>query len=223
MEAEEGQMGDDYKVLAKIVPAVLGALTASFIVLSLKSGNLEVLALGGVGLVIAASSRLLLLYLDRSIRASKKRIRKQCEQIWARYRKLGNIVGIEPALAPEVGKALDEAAGIYMKHEPNLAKGKDLSSPQARGALALEEALAKILELAEPENVRAQELSLSAGWAQPLLNEMSVMDGSLERYAQIGAMNRITPNDPLANLREARLELQGIEAAASELEQGHTS
>jgi hypothetical protein len=158
--------------------------------------------------------------MDKSMTPSKRRIRKTSEEIWARYRSLKSIVGVEPALSHNVGQLLDEAAFIYQKHFTPDKPVKNPSEPYARALNALEEAMARMLELGKPASVQAQELELASGWAKPLLQEMRDMDRALEHHRQAAAATELLGgSDPIAGLREARLELQRTESAMIELEQ----
>lgn len=223
LEAEEGQPHNDFRVLAKVVPSIVagaGLLLGCYGIFAripqVFWGALAVAA-------IAAPVWILFDRMDKSIRPAKARIRQLSEQIWDRYRRFSNLAGVEPALAHSVGEVLDEAAAIYLKHSTiDAAQRKLLSEPQVRSINALEEAMARMLDLAMPQTVRSQELELGAGWARPLLQEMKDLDRALDQYKQGSLAPRSDGSvDPLAALREARLELQSIETAVSELEQRH--
>jgi hypothetical protein len=54
-------------------------------------------------------------------------------------------------------------------------------------------------------------------WAEPLLVELRVLDQSLLEHAKLAERQALA--DPLANLREARVELETSNTAAEELEQ----
>lgn len=222
LEAEEGQIHSDYNVLARIVPAlVVGFGFAAFVPLALRTHN-PFLALGGAAFAaLAFGLKVLFDRLDKSISPSKRQIRQLSALIWERYRRLGNLVGVEPALAPPVAQVLDEAAGIYLKHTATLQNDARqwATDSERRAALALEEAMAKILELAKPASVRTQELDLSAGWAMPLLSEMRQMDAALGQHLRTVMNSQVAAEDPLARLREARQELMGVDDARRELEQ----
>ncbi len=160
--------------------------------------------------------------LDKAIPRSKARIRKLSEQLVARLSRFANVMGLDPALSPAVGKVLDESAGIYLKHSPDFREDQanPFSENHLKAVRALEEAMARMLELATPQTVRAQELELSRGWAVPLLQEMRALDRALDEHAR--AMLHDASNAPLVGLREARLDLQGLGTALDELEQARS-
>jgi hypothetical protein len=219
-EAEEGQPAGDYKVLKWVIPSILVvAGCAAFVV-----GLIQYRPLCFIAPVIWATAAVAWAVcdrLDKAIRPSKARIRQHSEAIWGRYRGISNMVGIEPAVSAPVAAILDEAAGIYLKHWPVANPPRFLSEDAyGRGLIAIEEAMARLLELAIPPTARAQELELSAGWAEPLLKEMRAMDEALDRHRQAGlALRPDGSPDPIAGLRHARQELQGLESAYDELEE----
>ena len=72
------------------------------------------------------------------------------------------------------------------------------------------------MELGVPESVSAQKLCLEAGWAVPLLEEMRAVDKVLTRQIQLESEHA---EDPLARLREIKMELIHSERALEELDQ----
>ena len=222
MEAEEGQPHYDYRGCAKIIPplvACLGVITSVMLAIILKN---QAFIFGAFPSgILAVGLYFLFDWLDRRIPRSKAQLRKMSEAIWDRYKGFANMLGVTPALSPRVAEILDEAAGIYMKHLNAADTRKEVQGePRARALQALEEAMARLLELGQPQTIEAQELELSAGWAYPILQEMRDMDQALDRHLQTAiAAQAINSADPRANLREARMELLGNQTAIEELEQ----
>lgn len=221
MEAEEGQPHYDYRVCAKVIPAIVGIVGVAISILLVLFVN-PAFMFGALGTGILATGLYFLFdWLDRRIPRSKAHLRKMSEGIWGRYKGFANMIGVAPALSPRVAAVLDEAAGIYLKHSnaPDTRK-EVLGEPRTRALQALEEAMARLLELGQPQTAEAQDLELAAGWAQPLLQEMRDMDQALDRHLQTAiAAQAINSADPRANLRDARMELLGNQSALEELEQ----
>lgn len=220
LETESGQPHNDYRVLSWIFPPVLllgGWIAILDAVLTKNFGLLWC----GVGIAgFGGGVWFFLDHLDKTIPKSRAKIRKLSQKIWLRYRKITNIVGVSPALMPAVGEMLEEAAGIYLRHSKDVPKNLDVASGSRERALrALEDAMARMLELGEPPTVRGQELEMGAGWAEPLLAEMRETDRMLERHVPAELIEPRETLDPLAALREARIELQRVDTAVEELEQ----
>jgi len=127
-----------------------------------------------------------------------------------------NLVGVQPALAPEVAAILDAGARIYLKHSGRPA-GDELSRKTCE---ALEAAMAKLLELGQPAAPAEQLIELGRGWALPLLDEMVAADHALAFHDRNQKIDReLADNDPLAHLRSTRLDLQETDRARDELDQ----
>lgn len=223
LERECGQPGDDYRMASIIAPIIIGGagLTLSIVFTAVFHSWLWMLLLPGAA-IVAGATWAIFDYLHRQIGTTKAKIRTLCEKLTHRYSGLSNIVGMNPALAASVGIVLDEAAGIYMKHCSDSPKQEGLySEAQGKAVKALEEAMAKMLELSTPEQAAAQELELERGWARPLLAEMQELDAALGQHAK--ALERSGSSDALAGLREARSELQRIDTAIDELEEHQRS
>jgi len=221
LEAESDQPHNDYRILARVAPPIVALLGCIFAVpLFLARSPFVILEIPAFG-ALAWGVWFLCDHLDRTIPRSRARIRQQCEQILKRYAALGSVVGIDPALTPSVGSAINDAAGIYLKHTADIRASRGLETAHGRAMAALEEGMAKMLELAAPQTAQAQEAELSRGWAPALLKEMQDLDKALDVQAK-SQIHSQTGNDPLAALREARLELKMIESANDELEQKQT-
>lgn len=218
LEAEEGQPHYDYRVIKLIVPGIVVATGLGLIVSGLLDTSPILCSVGLCLFALAGATWLGFNQLDKAITPTKARLRKNAEQIWTRYRRLSNVVGVDPALSPTVGAMLEEAAAIYFKHAPPKKRQK-VVDPQAKAIQAIEEGMAKMLELGKADTIQAQELELSCGWAEPLLSEMREVDRAIEQYRQVSAAQAVQSSDPLVHLREARQELQSIESAIIELEQ----
>src|SRR5579859_4259422 len=107
LEAESGQPGNDYRIASRVAPPIVGAVgLAIFIPLAILRGPAYVL--GAIAFAaIAGALWLIFDQLDKRIPPAKKRIRELCEGLLKRYRGFGNMVGVEPALSPAVGKLID--------------------------------------------------------------------------------------------------------------------
>jgi hypothetical protein len=159
----------------------------------------------------------------RGISPTTIRLRQNCRTLIMKLAGFNAIVGTQPVLAQRVANALEEAAGLYLRARPSGAKPSDglWSEAQQRIGIALDEAMAQLLTLAEPESVAAQEAELGRGWAEPLIEEMRVLAKTVEAH-RTGANSALLADErmgPLAGLRNARHELQRLDSALSELEQ----
>ena len=217
MEAEEGQPHNDYRLAAQIAPPVCG-LAGVFTCWLIFRGSPLAFGIGaGVSALIAATMWVIFDRADKSIPETRKRLRKQSKMLWQRYRGLKNLIGLEPTLAASVGDVLNSAAGIYLRHAKPVRyfAGRQPETSLSKCERAMEDAMARMLDLTIPETPAAQEVELSKGWALSLLKEMRALDSAMERQRQALEMEQ---EDPLVNLREARFELEYREQARVELE-----
>ncbi len=220
----EGKPHNTFRVLSYCIPPAVLLFGGASVFLAVWTGAADLaISIGsGVTVALAATAWLIFDRLDRSIPRSKKRVRQLTVKLLSRYVGLGNLVGAEPAIDPEVGALLDEAAKIYLKHLSAEDKGSVFSEARSTAMHALETALAKLLELSEPASAAAQRQAMSHGWAEPLVAEMRELDRALDSHAR-NALVKKSAEEPLAGLRDARLELQKIDAAVEELEQQQRS
>ena len=220
IEADHDKPAGETQLLAKIIPAgiVVFGLGMAILATIVNHNAWYLLTTLGSG-VFGVAAWIILDQLAKKTPASRVLVRKRLKTLEQRICGLSNLVGIEPAMSPEVAAIIDEAAGIYIKHreeEPGA-----FADNRARATTALEEAMAKILELVEQPTLRNQEFELQKGWAQPLLQEMRDLDKALDENLRSSLANPSRVDDPLAQLRQARLELQSIDTAIDELEQRH--
>lgn len=217
LEAESDQPSNDYRMLSYALPSVFATSGLVFLVPLIVTKILWfvipiILFVAGAVVAWFVCDRL-----DKSIPQSRARIRKLSEELVKKFSAFTNIVGVDPAISPNVGAVLDEAAGIYLKHIPAM---KDPLCPSHNAALALEAAMARIMDLSVPVGIPSQEIELAKDWAQPLLQEMRDTDKVIADHAQSGLTR--PQDDPRAALREARIELQMSDAAAKELHLGQS-
>ena len=216
LEAEADQPSNDYRMLSYALPSVFAVSGLVFLVPLIVTKMLWFV----IPLVVFIAGAIVAWFvcdrLDKSIPQSRARIRRLSEDLVKKFSAFTNIVGVDPAISPSVGAVLDEAAGIYLRHAPTM---KDSMSPSHNAALALEAAMARMMDLSVPVGVPAQDIELAKGWAQPLLQEMRETDRVITAHAQSALAPR-TQGDPLAALREARIELQITDAASNDLTQG---
>jgi hypothetical protein len=213
----------DFRILARILPIVLLVLNAGIVFAMLRRDNPAALVWALGSCAAAYGLWALLDRCDRAVSRSKVRIRALSRQLRTRYHALTHLIGVEPALSPAVASILDEASGIYLRHAgpcPPERRGL-LDAPRTRALEAMEEGLARLMELSEPAAPHAQELQLGRGWAQPLLEEMRGLDRLLIELED-GSRTPLCEeaDDPLARLREARAELERLDSAVVELRHG---
>ena len=223
IELEADKPGEDIRLAAKIVPPIVfGVGLAAGVIGVIFSHLLKLLWIPVLTGAIAVVLLLMFNYMARRISPGKARVRKRTKQLAQRICGFSNIVGVEPALAPLVGIMVDEAARIYLKHcsEDKPVREEMFASSRERAERAIEEGMARMLELGTQPSIIAQDLELQRGWAQPLLQEMRDLDTALDQHmkSSLGEPTSATP-DPLAQLRQARHELQNLDSALGELEQ----
>jgi len=205
----------DWRILQIVFTSVFGGMGALGTIVSLAAHKMAIEPLWVIFAVAGIASWFVCGRLLHTVRPARLQIHKKSEQILGRLSHLTNLVGIQEALAPEVGMVLDEAAGIYRTYCEK-ADPKDANS--SRAIQALEAGMAKLLDLGTLESPAAQTLEFDRGWAMPLLREMRRTAELLDRQRSGGLA--LSPDDPLATLREARAELEVREAARIELDQG---
>lgn len=183
--------------------------------------------IGAIGFPVLGGVLGYLFHLEaKKISPQQIALRNRCYRLMSRLNGLRNLLGWSPVLAPRVGEVLDEAASLYLKvrlpAEAASNGGKGLwDEALVRAQKSMDEAMAHMLTLAEPDSAQAQEAELNRGWAEPLLEEMrSAVDAIDAHVRSMRAAAMVESQNPaLAGLRDSRLELQRLETAVSELEQ----
>lgn len=161
------------------------------------------------------------------ISPTQMKLRQRCMKLGNRMISLKSLFGTMPALSPKVAEVLEDSASTYLKVRPS--PDRDAARPRPavwdeptiRALRAMDEAMSQMLALAEPETPQAQEVELNRGWAQTLLAEMKATAQALELSSRSAglAAELDSAASPLANLRDARSDLERLESAVSELEQ----
>lgn len=224
IELEALKPSDEYHVARWVLPLVHTAVgLAVFVPLMYLVDPLFVI--GAVGLpAIGLTLGTIFHFVAKRISPTQINLRKRCKKLMRRLVGLKNLLGFEGVLSPNVAQVLEESARLYLK----CTGGNDGKKPKAtvwneagqKAEKAMEEAMARMLELADPETSAGQEAELSRGWGFPLLKEMSELEKALEEHRNNERMAMIT--DPaggaIAGLREARSELERLDSAAEELE-----
>lgn len=202
------------------VPAVTATFSGLSVFGAWVSGTRGLpLALGTVfGLALTAATWFIFYRLYQAIPPSKRRLRDLIIKFSQRYGSFENIILGEKVLPEEFALLLDEAAGIYLLH----GYGEGRSTPvvadkavPAKAVLAIEDAMSKLLEVAQLKDPASQRQALV--WANPLLEEMRLLSRSLEEHAL--AAKREDQANPLNSLRLARAELDNSTTAIQELNQ----
>lgn len=221
VEAEAEKTGDEYHIARWVVPLVgVGAGVLVFLPLSIFVSPYFLFGLGGLSLIGAGIGYICHL-IAKGVSPSLIALRKRTRVLRDRLINLKNILGFEPALSPAVGEMLNEAAHYYLQvcHDEAPA-GMMWPEARQRALAAMEEAMTRMLELAEPPTVSAQDAILVRGWAKPLLNEMKELAKKLKEHEQTQRESPLiaTDSDALAGLREARVELERLDQATQELD-----
>ncbi len=225
LEAEAGRQDDAFHIARWVVPLVLSVVGVSvFLPLALIFDPLFIL--GAVGMVALGGTLGMIFHrIAKSIPISRINLCKRAKLVLARLLRFRSLLGLEPALSPKVGEVLDQAARLYLiaVPEPEVARASGngvWSQARIKATRAMEEAMARMLELAEPESAQAQEFALARGWAQPLLSEMEALAKAIQKHDK--ADRRLQPGDEkleaISGLRDARSDLERLEEAVAELE-----
>lgn len=224
IESHSGRPHEVYRVLKFAVPLAIVAFGVASIGFAMVSrvGPVQIVVGALATALLAGVSGQIFHRLDQGISQDSRRLRKQADKLLARHLSIGNLVGAEPVLHPKVGEILDEAAAIYLKH--NQADRPNDTSPYAqarqKACRALEAAMARLMELAEPVGATLQERLLAAGWAEPVLEEMRALDRALDEVTRRESVQEMVQTDSaIGALQDARLSLQGFQSAVQELEE----
>jgi hypothetical protein len=215
IDAEAGrQPTRNLFVLSCAIPAGVATFGGASVFIAWLAGNTGApLALGtGATAVLTGAAWFLFYRLYRAVPESTRHLRDLNFKFSRRYGSFGNIILGEQPLSDRFATLLDEAAGIYLRHCFAPAQGTDA---EARVVKAIESAMTKLMEVANQSDQEAQNHALS--WAQPILNELRLVDRSLLERALTTKGQDL--NDPLASLRAARTELDTGNAAVRELDQ----
>jgi len=224
VEAEAEKTGDEYHIARWVVPLVgVAAGTAIFLPLAILFSPYFYLGMGGLAAVGSGIGYICHL-IARQVSPSQIALRKSTRSLRNRLVTVKNLLGFDPALSPAVGEILNEASKLYLQvcHDP---KPSPTIWPEAyqRAQAAMEEAMTRMLELAEPATVPAQDAALARGWAGPLLAEMKELAKTLETHERTLKASPLgaSDSDALAGLREARVELERLDQATQELNIRH--
>lgn len=203
----------NYYILACAIPAGIAICGGFSVFFAWISGNRGLpLALGSALTVALAAGAWFIFYrLYKSVPASRQKLRKLITKFSPRYASFGNIFAGEHVLSEQFASLLDEAAGIYLRHcSVETSQSNDAPKNAVR---AIEEAMTRLMEEAVNRDHPAQEQALV--WAQPILEELRLLNSSLESHAIASKRSDVT--DPLARLRNARSELETTTTAMQEL------
>lgn len=225
VDSEFAKVSEGYHLARWIVPLIGATIGGVFLPLALRNDPLFIFLASAptlVGVVLGIIFHLL----ARRISPTQLELRKRCSLLGQRMVGWANLAGVTPAVSPKVGDLLEEAAGVYLSVKPEIdragttpAKGV-WAEASLKAQTAMVEAMTKMLTLAEPVSLQAQEAELARGWAQPLLEEMKATAALLlhpSPRAQIAAEIEAS-SSPLAGLVEARAQLERLETASAELE-----
>ena len=227
IDEEALRIKDEYHVARWVVPLVLGVVgTAVFIPLAATIDILFLIGTAGM-LTLGTTLGLIFHHIARRQSPTQIKLRKRCKTLMIRLVGLKNLLGFDPVLSMKVAAVLEEAAAIYLRTRPapdravKPSKSSLWDDATIKAQRAMDEAMAQMLSLAEPETVQAQEVELARGWAHPLLEEMEAMGRALDIHLQKAQTAEFAETQlaPIAGLREARSELERLESAVSELEQ----
>jgi hypothetical protein len=229
IEREAAKMKDGYHYARWIVPLV-GVVLAGGLFLPLALALHPLFWLGvGLSTVLGLGLGATFHALARRISPAQLLLRKRCLALGQRLSSIRNLLGMQPALSSGVAEVLEEAARVYLAAVPETeaTDRRPSDRPRAeavhRARLGMDDAMAQMLALAEPESPQAQDAELLRGWAEPLLEEMRATATALaaQERREHWAAQVETPSSPLAGLAGARADLERLEAAESELDRLH--
>ncbi len=200
-------------ILSCAIPAGIATFGFGSVFVAWLAGNGGLPLLLGSALTVALSAAAWFIFyrLYKSIPPSRMRLRKLIMKLTPRYGSFGNIIGGVQVLSDDFGALLDEASGIYLRHCSNDSAQQDDAPDKA--VRAIEEAMARLMEVAVSKDRHAQDQALV--WAEPILAELRLLDASLKAHAITAKMSEA--DDPLAGLRDARVELEATTTAMNEL------
>ncbi len=217
---------DGFHIARWVVPLVATVVgTAVFLPLSLVVS--PYFLFGAIGLPMLGGLLGLIFHLvARRIPRERIRLRKRCYKLLERLNGLRNLLGFTPVLSESVAAVLDEAASLYLRVRPSQTLDAERSEPIWSSAVdrarsAMDDAMAQMLTLAEPETAAAQEAELARGWAPLLLEEMRTTVQAIEEQRAKALVTGVgeVQLSALAGLMNARQELNRLETAVNELEQ----
>jgi hypothetical protein len=212
IDAESGrQPSYNYFVLSCAIPAGIATFGGFSVFVAWLSGNTGLPLILGTALtaILTAGAWFIFYRLYTSVPPSRRHLRGLILKFGKQYGSFGNIMLGEQSMPQDFATLLDEAAGIYLRH------GAAEGSASAKAVAAIEDSMARLMEVAVLKDPQAQTRAMS--WAEPLLVELRLLDQSLLEHAKLAERQALA--DPLANLREARVELETSNTAAEELEQ----
>jgi len=212
IDAESGrQPSYNYFVLSCAIPAGIATFGGFSVFVAWLSGNSGLPLILGTALtaILTAAAWFIFYRLYTSVPPSRRHLRGLILKFGKQYGSFGNIMLGEQSMPQNFATLLDEAAGIYLRH------GAAEGSASAKTVGAIEDAMARLMEIAVLRDPQAQSRAMSR--AEPLLVELRLLDQSLLEHVKLAERQALA--DPLANLREARVELETSNTAAEELEQ----
>jgi hypothetical protein len=218
---QEGQHASEELLVARwLVPLILTVVGLSvfipLMILVHPMFLLGTLGLPSLGIVLGFVFHSMV----KSLPPARIELRKQCRKLGERLLGFKNLIGIEPALSPRVGEVLDEAAMLYLRirsRADSVARSNLGIDSLSKAADAMEDAMAKLLQLAEPDGIAAQDAALSGSWGEQIVSEMRRLDKALESSERNAQASRMIESDALARLRETREEIENTESAVLEL------
>lgn len=224
IELESLKPKDDYHIARWLLPLIHTTIgLAVFTPLTLMVSPwflIGAIGLPTIGLTLGAIFH----FMAKRITPAQINLRKRSNKLMHRFVGLKNLLGFEGVLSPKVAQILEEASRLYLKCtgvvEDKRPQASVWTDAREKAERAMEEAMGRMLELAEPETAAAQEAELSRGWAMPLLREMTALDQALEEHRHNERLAMLTDPaaDALAGLRDARSELERLDSATDELE-----
>lgn len=218
IDAESVKVGDGYHLARWICPLVgLFFALAMFLPMALTIHPLFWIGAAATTAIGGGLGGIFHL-LARQIQPAQIRLRKRCAALGDRMNRFQNLIGMQATLSPKVAEVLDEAAQAFLSVPPLDDHADGVWAESSRKAYrALEEAMAQMLTLAEPETPQAQEIELNRGWARPMLDEMRATAASLASPPTGSAA--LDAGTPLADLADARAQLERLRHAVAELDQ----
>lgn len=215
---QEGQHASTELLVARwLVPLILTVVGIS-VFTPLMVAIHPLFSIGLIGLpAVGMTLGLIFHSMVRSLPPARIKLRKQCRKLGERMIGIKSLLGIENPLSPEVGGILDEAAMLYLRAKARAEAADTMAEPFKRAADAMEDAMSKLLQLAEPEGAKAQEANVAGGWAEQLLSEMRALDRALDANERNARASEMIEADALARLRETREEIENQHSAVVEL------
>ncbi|QYK54330.1 MAG: hypothetical protein KF824_05380 [Fimbriimonadaceae bacterium] len=205
----------NYFILSCAIPAGIATIGGLSVFVAWIAGNTGLPLAWGAALTVLLSAGAWFTFfrLYQAVPPAQRHLRKLISKFSERYASFGNIILGEQILSDQFATLLDEVVGIYLPYSS--PDRTPFTEAPSKALNAIEDAMSKLMEVALLKDHDAQDRALT--WAQPMLEELRLLNQSLIEQQTVTPRS-LGLEDPLAQLREARSELETGNAAIQELD-----